>query len=290
MCRPSPRITFDGKAPETVLRAKTTNKKAFALIIAMDYAQAIALGILQGITEWLPVSSSGHLALLQGFFGISPPVMFDIMLHLGTLLSLVVYMRAELLQLARGLLTLDTNRPEFRLAAMAALACIPTAIIGLALRDAFASMFSSTLSVGAALMITSAVLFLSRNATGGRDVDTKSATIIGVVQGLAVAPGISRSGTTISMAMLLGVDRQKAARFSFLIFIPAILGATLIEARSADFALIEPGMVAAGISAAAISGYLSIGLLLRLLSGGGFGMFAYYCLILGSVAVAASLL
>ncbi|HID73083.1 TPA: undecaprenyl-diphosphate phosphatase [Candidatus Micrarchaeota archaeon] len=251
----------------------------------MDYLQAIALGIIQGITEWLPVSSSGHLALLQNFFGVSPPVIFDIMLHLGTLAAVTVYFRNDLLALIKGFFTFDRNNQDFRLALLIVLASLPTAIIGFGLKDFFASMFSNTLYVGIALLITGAVLFSTRHASGNRAPDARSALIMGIVQGCAVAPGISRSGTTISAGMLLGLDKEKTARFSFLMFIPAIIGATIFEAGEMDGLGEFLGPAIVGTVAAAITGYLAIGFLLRLISANRFSIFAYYCFALGLLTI-----
>jgi len=251
----------------------------------MDYLQAILLGIIQGITEWLPVSSSGHLALLQAFFGIEPPVIFDIMLHLGTLGAVIVFFRKDIFALFRGFLTFNNTNPEFRLSLLIILASIPTAIIGFSLKDFFASMFSNTPYVGIALMITGVIIFLTRNASGTKSIDWKSAIVMGIAQGLAIAPGISRSGSTISAGMLLGLDKEKAARFSFLMFIPAILGATLFEAKEISSLGPDFGPALLGTITAAIVGYAAIGFLLKIINRNKFSYFSYYCFALGLLAI-----
>lgn len=255
----------------------------------MDYSQAILLGIVQGITEWLPVSSSGHLALLQNFFGIYPPVLFDILLHIGTLIAVLVYFRNDIISLARGVITFDRKNEQFRLALLILLASIPTAIIGFTFKDFFESMFGNTLYIGISLLITGAVLFTTRNAAGKLELNPKIAFIMGIVQGLAVAPGISRSGMTISAGMLLGVDREKAARFSFLLFIPAILGATLFEARDMSVLGADLGPTIAGTIVSAVVGYMAIGALLKIIRKNMFSAFSYYCLLLGLVVITLSL-
>ncbi len=257
----------------------------------MDILDAIILGIIQGITEWLPVSSSGHLALAQHYFGIDASVAFDIVLHLGTLLAVFIYYRNDILSLAKGVLARDAN--SLRFASLIIAAAIPTAIIGLLLKDFFESMFASPLSIAIALSITGIFLILSswissrrlkapaaktRNAEPG----TASALIIGIVQGIAVAPGISRSGATIGTALLLGIGKEEAARFSFLAGIIPILGAAVLEGRHAVDAGIDVLPALAGFATAAIAGYLSIGLLLRLLKESRFQWFGYYCLLLSA--------
>ncbi|MFH1393944.1 MAG: undecaprenyl-diphosphate phosphatase [Candidatus Micrarchaeota archaeon] len=255
----------------------------------MDYLQAIALGIIQGITEWLPVSSSGHLALLQNFLGVQPPVIFDILLHLGTLAAVCLYMRNDISSLIRGFLTLDNKNADFRLAIFIIIASIPTAIIGFGFKDFFASFFSNTLYVGIALMLTGMLLLSTRAISGKKAPDAKSAIIIGIAQGCAVAPGISRSGATISAGILLGLDKEKAARFSFLMFIPAIIGAALFEAKEVAGMGAELGPALVGTATAAIVGYLAIGFLMDLIKKNQFHLFAYYCLALGALTIALSI-
>jgi len=256
----------------------------------MDYIQAILLGIIQGITEWLPVSSSGHLALLQNLFGVAPPVVFDIMLHLGTLTAVLVYFRKDIFALIKGFFTFDKNNPEFKLSFLIILASIPTAIVGFTLKDFFASFFSNTLYVGIALLMTGTFLLLTRNASGTKTPDAKSAIIMGIAQGFAVAPGISRSGATISAGMLLGLDKEKAARFSFLMFIPAMVGATLFEAKEVSSLGSDFGPAVAGTIVAALVGYAAIGLLLKLINKNKFSYFSYYCFVLGAITIALSLI
>lgn len=241
----------------------------------IDYLQAVILAIVQGITEWLPISSSGHLAIIQILFGVSPPLFFDIALHFGTLLSVIAYFRNDIIALL--------NKKEWIVFII--LASIPTAIIGLALKDFFASFFSDLLLVGLALLITGAFLFMTRNAKAGSNLAAKSAIVIGIAQGFAVAPGISRSGATIGAGMLLGLDKDQAARFSFLLSIPAILGASLIEARELAIQSVDLGPTVLGVIVAAVVGYLSIGFLLDIIRKGNFSIFSYYCFALGALII-----
>lgn len=247
----------------------------------MEILEAIALGILQGITEWLPISSSGHLALAHHLFGTEVDISFDIILHLGTLIAVLAYYRSDIISIVKGIFARDEK--SIRLAALIILAGVPTAIIGLAFKDFFASMFSSLLYVAGALALTGLFLIFVSNRDGSSKPGTKEALIIGAAQGLAVAPGISRSGATIGTALLLGIERNEAARFSFLASVLPILGATLLEGRHAlDF---DIGLVPllAGFLSAAIVGYLSIGLLLKVLRQSKLHWFGYYCLVVAAI-------
>jgi undecaprenyl-diphosphatase len=246
--------------------------------------EAIFLGIIQGITEWLPVSSSAHLALVQHYLGVSAPVSFDVSLHLATILAVIAYYRHDLLSLGRGAIACDPKSVRF--AGLILIAAIPTAIIGFAFRDLFKSMFASPAAIAIMLAMTGIFLIIANRANGASQPDAKASLAIGVAQGIAVAPGISRSGATIGTALLLGMRKDEAARFSFLAGIIPILGASLIEGREA--VLGEAGLLplAAGFITAAIVGYLSIGLLLRVLRGSKLQWFGYYCLALGLAVLA----
>jgi undecaprenyl-diphosphatase len=241
----------------------------------MDVFQALLLGLIQGLTEWLPVSSSGHLALTQHFFGITAPVAFDVALHLGTLFAVFAYFWKDITSTIRNI---GRKSPEQRLALNVVLACIPTAIIGFAFKSQFEAMFGQPLAVAGALGITGIVLLLASKRAGKKEITGKSAFIVGIAQGIAVAPGISRSGATIGTGLLLGVKKETAATFSFLIAIPAVIGASLFEIRGAAFAGIDPLTVLLGTAVAAVVGYASIGLLMSVLKKSRLGIFACYCL------------
>ncbi len=254
----------------------------------MDVFEAVLLGLIQGITEWLPISSSAHLAIAQNYLGIEASVAFDIILHLGTLVAVVAYYRKDILSLCRGLLRWDAE--SVRISAFILLCAVPTAIIGLLMKDFFEGMFSSMVAIATALCMTGVFLLLSSRASDGKGaLDAGSALIVGIAQGLAVAPGISRSGSTIGTALLIGIEREQAARFSFLAAVLPILGAAVLEGRHALEGQIELGAVLAGFAAAAISGYLAIGLLLRLLRERKFQWFGFYCLALAALLAAASI-
>ncbi|PIT85240.1 undecaprenyl-diphosphatase [Candidatus Micrarchaeota archaeon CG10_big_fil_rev_8_21_14_0_10_59_7] len=244
----------------------------------MDIISAIFLGALQGITEWLPVSSSAHLALAQHYFGVSAPVAFDVMLHFGTLLAVLAYFRKDIVRLAS----------DIRYLWLIAVALIPTAIIGFAFKGFFESMFSQPATIAVALLITAVFLVVAeRFSHESRKQGILPAFVVGIAQGIAVAPGISRSGATIGAGMLLGLKKEDAAKFSFLLAVPAILGASALEGVKAfSFAGIGAAEIIAGTAAAAIVGYFSIGLLLDFLKKGRLYVFSAYCVLLALAVLA----
>ena len=250
----------------------------------MELFEALLLGILQDITEWLPISSSAHLALAQYFFGMEADVAFDIVLHLGTLVAVLAYYRNDLTALARGVL--GRKEKETRFSLLILLSAVPTAIIGLLFKDFFSSMFSNPLAIAGALAITGVFLLVASRTSGKSKIKTGDSLAIGIAQGIAVAPGISRSGATIGTALLLGVEREKTAKFSFLAAILPILGAALLEGKNAVIGNVELLPVAIGFLTAAIVGYFSIGLLIRFLKESKFQWFGYYCLALALIVAA----
>ena len=260
------------------------------------WLQALLLGIVQGLTEFLPVSSSGHLVLSQAwlgdtFFAASDAVFFDLVLHVGTLLPVLWFYRVELGRIVRAVFDVSRLReqgpmgwlkadPDRWLAFLVCVATVPTGIIGVTLEDTFESLFGSVVPVTAALAFTGALLFATRNLperVGGVPFGVGTALLIGLAQGIAITPGISRSGSTIAVALFLGLPREQAARFSFLLSIPAILGAVVLKSRhgvpldGVDFAA-----VAAGFAAAVVVGYGALTMLVALVKKGGLHRFAWY--------------
>lgn len=257
----------------------------------VNYLQAVILAIIQGITEWLPISSSGHLALTQMLLGISPPLFFDIALHIGTLIAVLIYFRNDILQLFRGFLTFDKNNIYFRYCLFILLASIPTAIIGFTLKDFFASMFTNSFAVAVALTITGVALYVTKfTKPKTQNISSKLAVIIGIAQGFAVAPGISRSGFTISAGMVAGLDKEKAARFSFLLSIPALIGAAAVEFAGETITPDFIGPTILGLTVSAIIGYLSIKFLLDIIRKGQFSLFAYYCWVIAAITVVSTIM
>jgi undecaprenyl-diphosphatase len=266
----------------------------------MEPFQAVVLGVVQGLTEFLPVSSSGHLVLGQQFFGLTEPeLLFDISLHIGTLLAVVVVFFKEIVAILSSLLQLPALSTEaggwrpvlqknekVRTAFLIVVGSVPTAIIGLGFHHVADRIFASVPLVGTMLMVTGALLWATRrHSGGGRGVGAmtvKDALFIGLMQGLAILPGISRSGATISAALYLGVERSVAGRFSFLLSLPAILGALLLEIRDGVASSASAPVLLFGGAVAAATGWLALVALLRIVKSGHLHRFAPYCWALGA--------
>jgi len=258
----------------------------------MIWWQALLLGLLQGLTEFLPVSSSGHLALAQmlipGFE--QPGVVFDAMLHVGTAAAVVFFERRRL----AGWLSTTAGA---RLLALLALGTAATAVVAFPLRHYAEAAFERAPWVGAGLLVTTAIVFSTRFLGGGdrgeADTRWRHAVAAGLAQGLAVFPGISRSGATIAAGLSSGLERQWAARFSFLLAVPAIIAATAVQVvgERAELAAVGPGFWVActvGGAAAGVSGYLALRVVLRTVSSRVFHRFAWYCLPVGVAVLVAS--
>ena len=270
----------------------------------MQPIQAILLGVIQGLTEFLPVSSSGHLVLLQNLFGLTEPeVLFDISLHIGTLMAVCIVFFSEIHSILKTLISLpgliktsgsmkqlyQDNEPV-RMATLIILGSIPTAILGLLFHKMVDQLFGSVRIVGLMLIITGAILWQTRRfRIKGRPLigtTLKDALVIGLVQGLAIMPGISRSGSTISAALFMGIDREVAGRYSFLLSIPAILGALVLSLDSpAMETTVSGGMFLMGTLTAGIVGFGALKVLLHIVNRGRLHFFAPYCWLLGIVAL-----
>ena len=272
----------------------------------MNLAEAILLGIIQGLTEFLPVSSSGHLVLLQQLLGLNEAeLFFDVCVHLGTLVAVLIVFRKEIRNIIMALLRLfalsgqkDRLRsaiasdPELKMALLIVIGSIPTALLGVAFSRIAEQLFSSVFIVGLMLMVTGSLLWLTRRSNrlsappGDDRLTKKNAFLIGTVQGLAIIPGISRSGSTIGIGLLLGIQREIAARYSFLLSIPAIVGAGLLSLKDG---LGETGPMIhiplIGAATAAIVGYVALKLLLNVVKKGGLSLFAPYCWLVGILAI-----
>lgn len=256
----------------------------------MNLVQAIILGIVQGATEFIPVSSSGHLVLVPWLLGWnSPGLAFDTMLHWGTLLAVAGYFRRDLVDLVtaaiRGLAARDPfGTYEARLAWLLAVATIPAAVIGFVFESQFEALFQTPTLVSIFLLVTGLLLWFSENI-GRRIRDLSSinapdALTIGLAQALAITPGISRSGSTMAVALLRGLDRPAAARFSFLMMVPIVFGAGLVQLKD----LLEAGptadqtlLVGVGFLASAASGYFCIAFLLDYLRRHSLRLFSFWC-------------
>lgn len=268
----------------------------------MELYQGVILGITQGLTEFLPVSSSGHLVLGQIFFGMThSQLIFDISVHVGTLLAVLVVYASDILAILGAVFKFLSHAISFKpvtpllkadkhlqLAAFIVIGSIPTAAIGLFLKQFEQVLFTSQILVGAMLILTGTLLWVSRNfySSEKKGLGMKTAVFIGIVQGLAVIPGISRSGSTIAAGMFLGIDRHTAAKFSFLLSIPAIVGAEILSIKDIieEGLVIDPVILYATI-ASFITGLMALKILLKLVHSGRFHLFAPYCWVAGAVVL-----
>ncbi|GIX46332.1 MAG: undecaprenyl-diphosphatase [Candidatus Tectimicrobiota bacterium] len=265
----------------------------------MTTLQALLLGVLQGLTEFLPVSSSGHLVLLQAFFGLrEPALLFDVFVHVATLGAVFCIYRRDIWAMVvacpglpaawRRPLALDglALAQYRRLGLLVLLANVPTALLGLVVATALEELFATPWAVGLALLASGGALWSLRyTPKSWRDLDTlgiSHALMLGLVQGVAVIPGLSRSGWTIAAALWCGLQREAAARFSFLMAIPAIAGAALLTAvqRVPGTTTPAPALLL-GMAGAFGVGYLALRFLLRVVSQGQFWRFAPYCWLVG---------
>lgn len=271
----------------------------------MDIIQAIIMGMVQGLTEFLPISSSAHLVIVPELMGVKSSLAFDTILHVGTLVAVVGYFWSDILAMIKAFVSslLDLFRGNFkeglkddefkRLAWLIIIGSIPTGLMGIFLKDQFESLFSSTVAVGFFLIITGLILWGSERMPKGekevKELSFKDGILAGVAQGCAIAPGISRSGATIATGLFLGFDRKLAARFSFLLSIPAILGAALIQVK--DITSMDTGLTVliAGFISATIFGYLAIKFLIGYIQKHSLMVFAYYCWIVGALTLGISL-
>jgi undecaprenyl-diphosphatase len=261
--------------------------------------ETIFLGIIQGLTEFLPVSSSGHLVVGKNLLGFrEPELLLDTALHFGTLLAVCIYFRSDLRQMIEELWRLiprGENRrlgpgPHAMLALMVVIGSVPTAMIGITFKGPLESLFGSVTTVGVMLMITGFIVGITRfipETYGKRDqVGVIIALAVGAAQGLAIVPGISRSGATIVCGLLLGLNRDLAGRFSFILCIPAIIGAVLLQLDMAAITRVGAVPLIAGFLSAAFVGFLALKLLMRMVRKGHFYYFAPYCWAIGILTVA----
>ena len=263
----------------------------------MDILKTILIAIVQGLTEFLPVSSSGHLVLAERLLNVKQPgLILEVALHLGTVFAVLAVYWRDIGSIVSGFLNLLARRDwrdnaNGRFACAIIVASVPTALMGLLLKQYIEGMFESLLVVGIGLTVTAALLWLTRirgkttSALG--EIGFLRAVLIGISQGLAITPGISRSGATISCGLLLGVEREHAARFSFILSIPAILGATALELRHAAGNGVQWTPILIGTAVSFAVGYFALRILLRFVKRGKLHVFSYYCLAVGLLTILA---
>lgn len=267
---------------------------------------AVFLGLIQGITEFLPVSSSGHLSILQNMFGMTDieknHMLFDVLLHLGTLIAVCLAYHKDIRDILRELGRIiggkaarqgemAKSRSAARLIMLLVISTLPL-FIAVLFKKYVEKLYYNTIFIGAALIVTGVLLFIADRVPRGKK-NEKNATLsnaltVGIMQAIAVVPGLSRSGTTITTGLLLGFDREFAVKFSFLMSIPAVLGANILslaEAVSEGVNISLLPIYLAGVIAAAVSGFFAIKLVRYIAKTDRFGIFAYYCWVAGIVAI-----
>ncbi len=267
----------------------------------MDVLQAIILGILQGVTEFLPVSSSGHLVLARSLFGrdLDGGITFEIVVHFGSFCSIVVYYRKLILEIIQDLLRsisphglknkVYMYNPNARFSFFILISMIPALIVGFTLRDSIEELFLNPFFVSCMLLVTGTLLFSTRYVQNPKDdVNAFRSLMMGIAQAFAIIPGISRSGSTISIGLFTGVNRADVANFSFLMVLPVIAGAMLLELME----ILENGIEAAativlvaGFLASFVSGYIALSYLVSLLKREKFFYFSFYCWAVGIAGV-----
>ena len=263
----------------------------------MTLAQATILGILQGLTEFLPVSSSGHLVIMQHYLGLKHPLLlFDVVLHAGTLAAVLLYFRKDIFGIALSLIRFTQKEPgqalQRKLFYLILLGSIPIALVGVLLRRPIEKLFANIPLISFLLLVTGTLLWTSERAAssdkGIEKVGILDALLIGIMQAAAILPGISRSGATISTGLLRGTSKEFAFRYSFLLSIPAILGALFIETKDA---VLEKSLPSApipwlgGAAAAFLVGYFALLVLRKALLGRRLYWFSYYCWIVGGISL-----
>jgi undecaprenyl-diphosphatase len=270
----------------------------------MEPLQAFILGIIQGLTEFLPVSSSGHLVIIQHLFGLKgPELFFDICVHIGTLLAVIIVFRQEIRELMRSLGHLvwlifveDAHfenlfeNSEFKMLLLVFFGFFPTALLGVVFHEIGPQLFSSVVIVGLMLIITGGLLWLTRRVKqeggGLESFSIRTALIIGLVQGLAIMPGISRSGSTIALGLFLGLNRELSARYSFMLAIPAILGAGILSLHGlAADPNVDYKIALIGAAVSFVVGYFALMSLLQLVKKAKLYLFAPYCWAMGIAAL-----
>jgi len=263
----------------------------------MEIINAIILGIIQGITEFLPVSSSGHLEIAKAILGENKvgeeSLLMTVVLHFATALSTIIIFRKDILEILKGLFQFKNN-DSFWFSLKIVFSMIPAALLGVFFNDEIEALFGGALTlVGSMLLVTGLLLFLADKAkASAKKVGVKHAILIGISQAIAILPGISRSGATISTAVLLGIDKEKAARFSFLMVVPLIFGKIAKDILSGDIQYETTTFIPllVGFIFAFLTGMFACKWMIRLVKSSQLKYFAYYCFAIGGIVIATSLL
>ena len=260
----------------------------------MDIIKTIILGIIQGLTEWLPISSTGHLKIAEHFMNEKIPLLFDFILHIGTLIVVLLFFREDIKNILSALVHLDFKTEHGKVVPLIIVGSVPAGIIGIILNEPVNTDFQSILPIAVAFVLCGIMLYFVKFAHEKTDaIGYSAAVLVGVAEGIAIIPGISRSGATIAVALLLGIKREKAFRFSFLLSIPAILsvlGYNFVK-RSGELASAGLGWpeILTGVIVAMFIGYFALKLLWKILGKKKFHLFAFYCWLLGTALIVLSL-
>ena len=263
----------------------------------MEIVNAIILGIIQGLTEFLPVSSSGHLEIAKALLGEEKvgeeSMLMTVVLHFATALSTLVIFKKDLIEIFGGLLQFKNNE-SFKFSLKIVASMVPAALIGLYFNDEIEALFGGALTlVGGMLLLTGVLLFLADKAKASeKNVGIKEAVLIGVSQAIAILPGISRSGATISTAVLLGIDKEKSARFSFLMVVPLIFGKMAKDLLSGEIIYQSSTLIplVIGFFAAFFTGIIACKWMIKLVKNSQLKYFAFYCFAIGSIVIASSII
>lgn len=277
----------------------------------MDIIHAIIIGLVQGLTEFLPISSSGHLVLMPQLLGAESSLVFDTILHVGTLLAIFICFWEDIVKIVKAFFDSLSDIPKGRLvpeirkndykklAWLLIIGNVPAGIVGILLKDYIEVAFSSVLMVGIFLLVTGGLLYFSEwiaaqvEERWRRGIDKLTlidSLIIGVAQAFAILPGISRSGSTIATGLFLGLKRDLVAEYSFLLSIPAVAGAALLQVKDISTIDMSAGALLGGFLAAAVSGYFAIKVVMNLIQNKSLKIFAYYCWVIGIIAIISTII
>ncbi len=249
----------------------------------VSFPEAIILGIIQGITEWFPISSSGHLVLAQKLLGLEVPISFDVALHIGSLGALIILFWKDILKLIKGFV--KREKEEVKVVWFLILGTIPAAVIGLIFKNFLEATFTSMLILAIGFLGTALILFLSKFHNGSKELSWRSVIVVGFAQALSILSSFSRSGLTVSSGLIMGVRRETIARFAFLLAIPALLGAAILEFPAITNIENIP-VVLVGVLVSFVVGYVSLKWLVKMIEHGKFHLFAWYNLVLGLLVLA----
>jgi undecaprenyl-diphosphatase len=231
------------------------------------------------------MSSFGHLVIVEEYLGLELPLIFNVMLHLGTMFVVLVVFWRDIINIVKALVSLDFKTDEGKLALLIAVGSVPTALIGFFFHDIFESFSHNLLAVGVALLITGFVLFVSERRKTDRELSYLDSLLIGTAQGIAITPGISRSGVTIATGLLRRVKKEIAFKYSFLLSVPAVIGATAMESRDLVVGNVDVVALFLGAITSMMVGYISLKFLQKIVMKEKFHLFAYYCWIVGLITV-----